>query len=182
MRDSQLKSYRKSVEKNAASLSDNKQMLTNGSMGLCGEAGEVCDLVKKYLFHGAPLDRDKVLKELGDVRWYMELLCIALSTTLEEVEDLNMAKLALRYKNGFTKEEAQTKVDNNSPLSVAAQVQMIEELMGGQEICDEAGNFTGHYTEPLITPEEGRHLLWDLMMIVYIRRVSYEWWKKRCHW
>lgn len=39
-------------------------------LGLCGEAGEVADIVKKHLGHGHPLDRDKLIEELGDLLWY----------------------------------------------------------------------------------------------------------------
>jgi NTP pyrophosphatase (non-canonical NTP hydrolase) len=41
------------------------------AMGLAGEAGEVCDLLKKHLLHGKELDRDELNKELGDVLWYL---------------------------------------------------------------------------------------------------------------
>ena len=42
-----------------------KDILINGVMGLCGEAGEAIDIVKKHLAQGHPLDREKLLKELG---------------------------------------------------------------------------------------------------------------------
>ena len=44
-----------------------KDALINGVMGLCGEAGEAIDLVKKHLAQGHPLDREALLGELGDV-------------------------------------------------------------------------------------------------------------------
>ena len=44
-----------------------KEILINGVMGLCGESGEVIDLVKKWYAHGHELDRDKLVKELGDI-------------------------------------------------------------------------------------------------------------------
>ncbi|RTL30239.1 MAG: hypothetical protein EKK55_02295 [Rhodocyclaceae bacterium] len=44
------------------------------AMGLAGEAGEAIDLLKKAIHHRAkPLDRDKYMKELGDVLWYAAL-------------------------------------------------------------------------------------------------------------
>ena len=48
-----------------------KDTLINGVMGLCGESGEVIDLVKKHLSQGHPLDREAVAGELGDVAWYL---------------------------------------------------------------------------------------------------------------
>ena len=41
------------------------------ALGLAGESGEVCDLLKKHWGHRQPLDREKLKKELGDVLWYV---------------------------------------------------------------------------------------------------------------
>ena len=48
---------------------DKKDVLINGVMGLCGESGEVFDIVKKWVAQGHELDRDKLIRELGDVAW-----------------------------------------------------------------------------------------------------------------
>lgn len=93
-------SYRDSVKRTLSHVGG-QQPLTNGALGLCGETGEVADIIKKHVFHGKPLDREHLIEELGDVRWYMELLCMALNTTLEEVEAKNTEKLQKRYPNGF---------------------------------------------------------------------------------
>ncbi len=44
-----------------------KDVLMNALMGLCGESGEAIDLMKKHLYQGHALDRDKLIKELGDI-------------------------------------------------------------------------------------------------------------------
>lgn len=47
--------------------------LIGHTLGLVGESGEVCDLVKKWFLHGHPFDeaaRQKLIKELGDCLWY----------------------------------------------------------------------------------------------------------------
>jgi NTP pyrophosphatase (non-canonical NTP hydrolase) len=44
-----------------------KDILINGVMGLCGESGEVIDIVKKHLAQGHELNKDKIIEELGDV-------------------------------------------------------------------------------------------------------------------
>ena len=54
------------------------QILLNGVMGLCGESGEVIDLVKKWFAHGHELDKEKLVKELGDVAWYIAEIATAL--------------------------------------------------------------------------------------------------------
>lgn len=42
--------------------------------GLLGETGEVIDLLKKELFHGRAIPREKYLEELGDMLFYASLL------------------------------------------------------------------------------------------------------------
>lgn len=88
-----------------------KDTLILGAMGLCGEAGEASEIIKKYIFQGVDLDRSKLIKELGDVRWYLEVLCICLNTDINQVEQLNVAKLRTRYPEGFTSEASATRKD-----------------------------------------------------------------------
>ena len=85
---------------------DKKEVLTNSVMGLCGESGEACDLVKKHLFHGHELDRDALIKELGDVAWYLAEAATALETDLSEVLERNIEKLKKRYPEGFSEERS----------------------------------------------------------------------------
>ena len=79
-----------------------------GALGLAGETGEVVDIIKKVLHHGMPLEevREKIVKELGDVRWYLEYLAMAMNVTMEEIEAVNVAKLRARYPDGFNFEAA----------------------------------------------------------------------------
>ena len=44
-------------------------------LALGGEVGEVSNLVKKWLGHNHPLDREKLKDEGGDVFWYVACLC-----------------------------------------------------------------------------------------------------------
>ena len=80
---------------------DKKDVLINGVMGLCGESGEAIDIVKKHLAQGHALDREALLKELGDNAWYLAETAYALDATLEEVLEGNIYKLKLRYPQGF---------------------------------------------------------------------------------
>jgi NTP pyrophosphatase (non-canonical NTP hydrolase) len=70
------------------------------TLGLCGEAGEVADKVKKVLrdrdgVFDQPV-RDDLCLELGDVLWYLAQLCTELDLSLEQVAEANLAKLASR--------------------------------------------------------------------------------------
>ena len=85
---------------------DKESVLINGAMGLCGESGEVIDIVKKWFAHGHELDRDKIIAELGDVAWYLAEVAYALDTPLEDVLEGNINKLKKRYPEGFDTEKS----------------------------------------------------------------------------
>lgn len=88
-----------------------RDVLINGVMGLCGEAGEAIDIVKKHLAQGHELDREKLIKELGDIAWYLAETAYALDVTLEEVLEGNIRKLRKRYPQGF---EIEKSIDRNN--------------------------------------------------------------------
>jgi len=83
-----------------------KDVLINGVMGLCGESGEAIDIVKKHLAQGHDLDREALIKELGDVAWYLAETAYALDVQLEEVFQKNIDKLKARYPQGFETEKS----------------------------------------------------------------------------
>lgn len=80
---------------------DKKEVILNAAMGLCGESGEVIDLVKKHLFQGHDLDDEKLIKELGDVAWYLAEAATALNVNLSEILEKNIKKLENRFPDGF---------------------------------------------------------------------------------
>ena len=45
---------------------DDKERLIDAAAGLAEEAGEALSIVRKHLYQGRELDRDKLEKELGD--------------------------------------------------------------------------------------------------------------------
>ena len=83
-----------------------KEVLINGVMGLCGESGEAIDIVKKHISQGHELDKEKLVKELGDIAWYLAETAYALGVDLEEVLELNIQRLKNRYPDGFTTENS----------------------------------------------------------------------------
>ena len=78
-----------------------RDVLINGVMGLCGESGEAIDIVKKHLAQGHALDREALIRELGDVAWYLAETAYALNVPLEAVLQGNIDKLRARYPQGF---------------------------------------------------------------------------------
>ena len=83
-----------------------RDVLINGVMGLCGESGEAIDIVKKHLHQGHPLDREKLIKELGDIAWYLAETATALDIPLDEVFERNIEKLRRRFPEGFNTERS----------------------------------------------------------------------------
>jgi NTP pyrophosphatase (non-canonical NTP hydrolase) len=71
---------------------------------IAGEAGEVADKVGKLIRdHHSQLSEPKrleLLKELGDVLWYVSAIAYELDSSLEAVADLNFAKLEDRKARG----------------------------------------------------------------------------------
>ena len=76
--------------------------LLNGALGLTGEAGEVVDIIKKHIFHGHALYIDELVKELGDVLWYVALISEAIGKSLDTIMEVNIEKLKNRYPEGFS--------------------------------------------------------------------------------
>ena len=88
-------------------------LLVNGVLGLAGESGECADIVKKHLFHDHELDREHLIKELGDVAWYLAITSNALGCTLDDVLQQNVDKLIARYPEGFDPERSKHRDEND---------------------------------------------------------------------
>lgn len=74
------------------------------TLGLAGEAGEVADKVKKLIRDSnGVLTKDKrkeMIKELGDVLWYLTACASELGVDLEEVATQNAKKVEDRRVRG----------------------------------------------------------------------------------
>ena len=92
-----------------APIGTKEELLSNGVMGLCGEAGECADLVKKHLFQGHDLDPGHLGEELGDVAWYLALTAYVIGYDLNVILQQNVAKLRKRYPDGFDEERSKNR-------------------------------------------------------------------------
>ena len=90
-----------------------KDVLINSVMGLCGESGEAIDIVKKWLAQGHELDKAHLVKELGDVAWYLAEAATALDIPLEHIMQGNIEKLKSRYPQGFEKERSAVRLSGD---------------------------------------------------------------------
>lgn len=92
---------------------DFRSDLSYACLGLGGESGEVLEKVKK-LFRNRGVeqrsdltakDREMLVKELGDVVWYVTAICNEIGAELDDVFVMNMQKLADRKKRGVLHSE-----------------------------------------------------------------------------
>lgn len=83
-----------------------KDLVINAALGLAGESGEVADLIKKHLFQGHELNKEKIVDELGDILWYIAIMAEGLGVEMEVIPTHNINKLRKRYPNGFEAERS----------------------------------------------------------------------------
>lgn len=79
-----------------------KSPIVYPALGLCGESGEVAEKIKKLIrdSDGKLTEdiRNNLLKELGDVMWYVANLAADLDIKLSDIARTNIQKLADREK------------------------------------------------------------------------------------
>lgn len=73
----------------------------NACLGLSGEVGEFNDMIKKWIFHEKDFDEEHAKKEMGDIMWYIAMMCHAFRWDLDEIMQMNIDKLKARYPEGF---------------------------------------------------------------------------------
>jgi len=87
-------------------INESNEDLLHATMGAATEAGELLDQVKKHIFYGKKLDIVNLQEEVGDICWYLNLLCAWMGTTLEEQMEHNAEKLRIRYPVKFEQQKA----------------------------------------------------------------------------
>ena len=79
------------------------ERLLTAAVGMCAEAGEFTEIVKKIVFQGKPVNEENLFhlkRELGDIMWYVAQACMGLGTSLDEIIEMNVDKLKARYPGG----------------------------------------------------------------------------------
>ena len=96
-----LNEYQKAAMRTSRKDMSNEKHLMNAMLGLSGEVGECCDLVKKHYYQDGRAIREKLLDELSDVMWYVAEAASAMGWDLNEVARHNVNKFKARYPDGF---------------------------------------------------------------------------------
>lgn len=87
--------------------------ILNACLGLSGEVGEFNDMIKKWIFHEKELDIEHAKKELGDIMWYIAMMCHSLNWDMDEIMQKNIDKLQARYPEGFDTDRANNRKNGN---------------------------------------------------------------------
>lgn len=98
--DNDADAYQQNVLKYAPDHHDYLLNVIYAAMGMCGEAGEASELVKKYAYHGHTIDTEHLARELGDVLWYVSYMAYLFGYPLGKIMAMNQEKLAKRYPDG----------------------------------------------------------------------------------
>ena len=98
----------------------NMEGLMNAALGMCGEAGEFADLLKKIKYHRHPMDKEHLLKEAGDVLWYVAQAAYYIGQIYEDefitlglIGEINIEKLEKRYPDGFDPDKSLNRAEGD---------------------------------------------------------------------
>lgn len=87
-------------------------MKMHAALGVCGEAGELADAIKKEVIYGKPEDMQNLIEELGDLRFYMQAVQNLYGITEQDILQYNANKLSKRYSSlRYSDEEAIGRAD-----------------------------------------------------------------------
>lgn len=106
MENTTMNEYQRLAQRTSRKELSPEAHVANGMLGLAGEAGECCDLVKKRMYQDGREIRESLKDELGDVLWYIAEAASGLGLTLEEIAQHNIEKLKKRYPEGFDPERS----------------------------------------------------------------------------
>ena len=82
-------------------MTEGHDRLVENTLGLVGEAGEVAEKIKKLIRDDPPFSNPEIIKELGDVVFYVTALANYYGGTLDDVLETNVEKLNSREKRGM---------------------------------------------------------------------------------
>ena len=99
----------------AGNSEDRKDLggIVDACLGLSGEVGEFNDMIKKWIFHEKSLDEEHAKKEMGDIMWYVAMMCYSFGWDMDEILQMNIDKLKARYPEGFDVNKANNRKEGD---------------------------------------------------------------------
>ena len=88
------------------------QKIQHSLHGMAGEVGELHSLYQK-VFQGHEFESEHAIKEVGDLLWFIAEWCTANRVNLDDVAQMNIAKLKARYPDGFETERSLHRVSGD---------------------------------------------------------------------
>lgn len=88
---------------------DGLKRLLHAGIGLSTESGEFLDALKKHIFYGKELDKVNLGEEIGDLFWYIAIVCDELGISIEDTMQNNIDKLQARYGDKFSEDSAENR-------------------------------------------------------------------------
>jgi len=89
-----------------------ERMLGHAGRGVCTEAGEINDCIKKSLDYDQELNIKNLIEEIGDMRFYLQAIQNMYGLTDAVILQSNASKLSERYMNlRYSDEQAKLRRD-----------------------------------------------------------------------
>ncbi len=95
-----LNEYQKYANRTCNPDLDKQQTLRHALFEMCSELGEIHSFYQKQ-YQGHKIDEYDLKLEVGDLMWGIAEFCYANGWTMEEIAEMNIAKLKKRYPEGF---------------------------------------------------------------------------------
>lgn len=89
-----------------ADRSDLERLRLECALGLCCEAGRLARQISQNFLYGHKQDKCYMIDKLGDMAWYLAVLCDAIGSDLDMIMEENLKKLEQRYPDGFDSEKS----------------------------------------------------------------------------
>ena len=101
----ELNEYQKLAERTINYRLRRDEVLRHSLFEMCAELGEIHSIYQK-VYQGHHIKVDDLKKEVGDLLWGIAEFCTVNEFTLEEIAEINIAKLKERYPDGFSPEKS----------------------------------------------------------------------------
>jgi NTP pyrophosphatase (non-canonical NTP hydrolase) len=93
-----FESFQSLAMRTSKDFNDKQKQLEYAILSLCGEAGELANLLKKKVYHNKPgIDDTLFIDEASDILWYLACFADALGINISDIATYNIAKLEKRY-------------------------------------------------------------------------------------